>query len=132
MANKRNIDSIVGNKLSGYLEAAAEQNPDIKELMTDTLPTLSALMRGTIVKGVEWYLQDIWHPGKDIPQDENGKYILALTKYEGPQVIDVDEYTDREEYEDFDDEETWEIIAEEEGIVKWCYVSDLLPYKNGK
>lgn len=128
MINKETLEHIVNNRLDGYLEAVIEAYPSTKELFSDASP-LDKLMKASAIKGMYWYIQELWHPVKDIPQEGYGKYILALTKYDGPQVIDVDEYMDREEYEDFEEEETWDDIVEEENITKWCYVSELLPQK---
>lgn len=131
MIDKEKLAHIIKNKFSGYLEAAVEVYPSLREQF-ESCSKFTNLLELAAIKGVHWYIQELWHPAKDIPKEEHGKYILALTKYEGPQVIDVDEYMDREEYEDFDEEETWDDIVEEEGVVKWCYIFDLLPQKGDK
>lgn len=143
---KDKIVSIINNRIDGYLEAAIELYPTLRELF-EYNSALRNFMKATAVKGVEWYLQNLWHSSEEEPTQKG--FVL--------QYSDVDN-------EDYCMPINWgEVCEEVTGTLKdsnlliksvsideqlreilhqhwrsknsggqWCYLSDILPKERNK
>lgn len=141
---EKEIASIVGNRIEGYLESAIENYPMLGELFGNS-STLRKLLKSTAVKGVLWYLQELWHDASEEP-DKEGVIIQYL----------------HDDKQDYIDSANWignknevfqsmkriikmrkeEVPADEEleklyheawkkkpKLMKWCYLDDIKPKK---
>lgn len=143
---KDKIVSIINNRIDGYLEAAIEVYPTLRELFENN-SALRNLMKATAVKGIQWYLQELWHPSAEEPIQKG--LVLQYSNVDNKdycQPINWREVCEEvtEELKKSNllikstsiDEQLREILnlhwrSKNTGI-KWCYLSDILPKERDK
>lgn len=117
MIDDEKIDLIISNRLNGYLEAASEQYPVVGEMFRE-MPTIQPVMMSVAAKGIEWYLQSLWHDAKEEPRNKASVLVIGGDNDDIVYFLGSD-------YQDWNHEvELWDID-------KWCYLSDILPTEKG-
>ena len=138
---KDKIVSIINNRIDGYLEAAIEAYPTLRELFENN-SVLRNLMKATAVKGVQWYLQELWHPSAEEPTQKG--LVLQYTDVDNEDYCQpinwgkvCEEVTGALKESNFliksvsIDEQLREILhlhwKSRNSGVQWCYLFDILP-----
>lgn len=129
----KELDCIVRSKMDGYLEAAFEAFPSIKEMFDNT--SLKELLRRAAVNGARWFMQSLWHDASEMPDVAK----IPLYKDEKPKdaigaplrmcTILTDDLRKIEIFSDYlYNEKDWKKhCVDRYCFNKWCFVSDLLP-----
>lgn len=94
---------------------AAIQNADKYNPCRSTLDREEAC-RASFKDGIEWYKEAIWHDKSEEPKER--KYILVQWLYEGRTSYETDRVQSKVR---------WQYRVAENNIIKWCYLTDLLP-----
>lgn len=78
-------------------------------------------------QGAQWaqkeFVKNLWHSSKEEPKEKD--YII--TKY-----FDADEKEEMYELDSIQGLVNWEEYSTLNCIIKWCYLSDILPKKGGE
>lgn len=77
--------------------------------------------RASFKDGIEWYKEAIWHDAKEEPEYRKPIVVKRICNIiEGTYVVDA-----------YCNVFPWKKYADVYGIIKWCYIEDILP-KGGK
>lgn len=114
-------------------EAASKYSDKYLYLDEDNTPCYSYACEEAFKTGINWFLDNLWHDGEEIPTEKNKDVLMYFESYSvGERECDFDEhyelcYTGNDGFNG----NTWKIFCDAAGwCSKWFYVDDLL--KGGK
>lgn len=95
---------------------AAIQNADKYNPCRSTLDR-EEVCRASFKDGVEWLKQSIWHDASEEPTEDTSLF-LQHRKYFNEIDYEIDTPLSLHD---------WDAYVEDNKIVKWCYIEDILP-----
>ncbi len=84
---------------------------------------------GCFVDGATWaqeeFVSDLWHDGAEEPNPELSAWLVAETGTDSYECFKYGGFNK-------DGGQTWHNEAEKGHIIRWCYLSDILPKNDNK
>ena len=95
------------------------------EVNAEAKECVASFMEESIKLGARMVLADLWHDASEEPDAKLDAWIIMQT---GKDLFETVKYGGYNE----DGGQTWQQQAKKGNILRWCYLSDLLPKKGGE
>lgn len=84
-------------------------------------PKANICMSAGFIRGIEWFKEAIWHDASEEPEYRKPIIVKRISNIiEGTYVVDA-----------YCNIFPWKKYADVYGIIKWCYIEDILPKGGG-
>lgn len=109
------------------IEEAADKY--VKETCTEDMsPVTKVTAEMSFHKGINWFLDNLWHDASEEPEKRNENIIVLQDEDDEDESNPLYAAIVHERHDTF----PWDEYCEDNAIYKWCYFKDIAPKKGGE